>query len=604
MEEYCVHTGNCTGTVKKLRLIFASVFPSNFVPCMSIFPTLRYRYIQKMCMRSDSPTLMNDGNRHIYARNTQNIDSLLFLNEKSVHTSDMKLRMIFNDERSQQKKCRKTTFDLEEQLINEKRKLQDSENRNKILDENLRLIISENIELRSQIELQDEEFRNKMEGSESTLLQKLQEEEQRNKKLKQEVVRSSKERGDLLSRIALQSNESRRFQRQMEMKLLEETQKVKEHEFRFKKLKEDFQCLTEEITLLRSRMKIGNIVNIESQQDIDNSNEALEKINDQTKLQKDQEKPLHDDTSSKVHSPSLDIENVTCPLPNSKFCNDNRRKLENDSSIVNRKSNERERRGILIDMKNNVNFNESSEVMIHTNHGKIRSHAEKMLLLAEKAISQSQNSLCNSTNSSMGTDFRPKNTAFIPSSKCSGRPPLPVKSNKKCDIVISNLDTIEKSSNCSCQLPPSGENGAHADFYLPKFHMECSCDKGNAEPSGDSNLDPYSLRNILRDWQCDFLASIGIVTASALVAVCDQNMNAVARKMRVWRKIKKLRPVKTKSCAVALYIWSRTCAAVIRSFEAQKAKGIVHLRKPDFLNVSVSENRSMSTLGFGSVQFE
>ncbi len=76
----------------------------------------------------------------------------------------------------------------------------------------------------------------------------------------------------------------------------------------------------------------------------------------------------------------------------------------------------------------------------------------------------------------------------------------------------------------------------------------------------------------------------------------------MAKAMRKWRKDKKMPSVKTKSCGVALHIWSTTCKAVVKSVRKQKSKGAKVFSRPDFLEVTNNaDGRTVSTLGCGSI---
>jgi hypothetical protein len=58
--------------------------------------------------------------------------------------------------------------------------------------------------------------------------------------------------------------------------------------------------------------------------------------------------------------------------------------------------------------------------------------------------------------------------------------------------------------------------------------------------------------------------------------------------------------VKTKSCRVALHIWHRTCKSVIQHVRQQQAQGVAQPQRPDFLEITVTDHTTVSTLGGGS----
>lgn len=244
----------------------------------------------------------------------------------------------------------------------------------------------------------------------------------------------------------------------------------------------------------------------------------------------------------------------------------------------------------------------------------IRQHAAKMLLFASEALekSRSSRSVCSSVVStgSNATDLKPdfsrqkqKPPKPIPATiNAPGRPPRPAGSVCESSVHISGMEALKKRAKCNCQSSIFSGNSAHVEFYLPKLGMACTCGKGNTEPSEFDGEDPSSLENILRPWQAQFLKSVGIHNGVDFVHEQSERNDELARKMRRWRKAQNLVSVKTKSCGVALHIWSRTCKAVIRSVRQQKSDGATVVKKPDFLEVaSCSDEKSVSTLGNGTI---
>lgn len=251
-------------------------------------------------------------------------------------------------------------------------------------------------------------------------------------------------------------------------------------------------------------------------------------------------------------------------------------------------------------------------------HEKIRSHAEKMLSWASHAIEKrhtSSQSVCSSMASSVGTEFRPivlnpaplraPQTSGVPT---KGKPPMMpssrLKAQEEPQVVISNLEKVNQAMECTCESNAFSGNAEHVEFYLPKLGVTCSCGK-KKEVDIPVGSDPCALTNILRGWQADFLASNGITDAVEFVHAHKQRSGILAKEMRRWRKMKGMVSVKTKSCSIALHIWSRTCKAIVVAVRAQKANGTEKLRRPDFMDVTIaSDNRTVSTLGLGSVSLE
>jgi chromosome segregation ATPase len=244
---------------------------------------------------------------------------------------------------------------------------------------------------------------------------------------------------------------------------------------------------------------------------------------------------------------------------------------------------------------------------------KIRSHAEQMLSWADQAIEKrrgSTQSVCSSVASSIGTDFRPtpvqpapvrapQTSAALKPGKPPKMPPRP-KPQGEQQIVISNIENMDQIAGCTCETSAFSGNTEHVDFYLPKLGVACSCGK-KKEPELAEGDNPCALEHILRPWQADFLASLGIKEAVDFVHAYNNRGNALAKDMRRWRRVKNLVSVKTKSCSIALHIWSRTCKSVVKAVQVQKANGAERLRRPDFMDVTIaSDSCSVSTLGLKS----
>ena len=112
--------------------------------------------------------------------------------------------------------------------------------------------------------------------------------------------------------------------------------------------------------------------------------------------------------------------------------------------------------------------------------------------------------------------------------------------------------------------------------------MACACGKSKVREEHERRLkangdDPLLLVNILRPWQVEFLESIGVTRAEHLCRAQKRNPDGLAKGMRYWRHEQKLKSIKTKSCAVALHIWARTCIGMLRA-ERQKKQNKQVLR--------------------------
>ncbi|GAX24019.1 hypothetical protein FisN_26Lh089 [Fistulifera solaris] len=176
---------------------------------------------------------------------------------------------------------------------------------------------------------------------------------------------------------------------------------------------------------------------------------------------------------------------------------------------------------------------------------------------------------------------------------------LPSSDDK--EIYIDNMKEMKENDQpCKCGISSVFAKKEYVVFYLPKIGVTCSCGK-RREDQLPPDSDPSALRSILREWQVDFLESTGIQDCVDFLHAVKQRKIQLAREMRVWRKKKGLPSMKTQSCSIAIYIWSRTCRVVLRNLAEQKAKGATKPSRPNFLDISLfSDEASMSTIGLRS----
>ena len=180
--------------------------------------------------------------------------------------------------------------------------------------------------------------------------------------------------------------------------------------------------------------------------------------------------------------------------------------------------------------------------------------------------------------------------------------PLNTKGDDVGDAnVISNMDDVTSLVSSSCHTTGfSVQSTQHTEFFLPNLSSAAPYERDNRNIIDEDDTSIHNLKNILRPWQCEFLSTLGIYTTKDFVAIHkkDQHQGSLAKKMRSWRRQQNLPAVRTRSCAVALLIWARTCKAVDRFILKQVEAGNAIPRRPDFLEVGPSA--SMSSLGFGS----
>jgi len=204
------------------------------------------------------------------------------------------------------------------------------------------------------------------------------------------------------------------------------------------------------------------------------------------------------------------------------------------------------------------------------------------------------------------------------------------------DTIIHNLEYPEYAEEdapimcCNCSASPFSGNDPQSEFYLPKLGLACTCGARavfdiNERTSFSEN--PTALSNILRQWQCDFLSTLGVTAANELLKAHKADANGMSRKMKKWRNARGMSSTRSKECYVALKIWSRTCKVVLRSIRDQKATAEqthhpseecgeegggdvgdaenVIIERPNFLDITFADTHtiaSISTLGqFSSV---
>ncbi|GAX16922.1 hypothetical protein FisN_5Hh299 [Fistulifera solaris] len=156
------------------------------------------------------------------------------------------------------------------------------------------------------------------------------------------------------------------------------------------------------------------------------------------------------------------------------------------------------------------------------------------------------------------------------------------------DIIINRVGSIGDSrfpadGECFCSSGLFAGKDDLIDFFLPLMGTGCTCGKystGLRNPE-----EPTSLENILRPWQVDFLAGFGIYRGDEMVKAHHRSGNALATALRQYQKKKGISSFRTKSCAMALEIWAKTCKAFVRSIRKQLTEGTVELKLPNTLYI-------------------
>ena len=261
----------------------------------------------------------------------------------------------------------------------------------------------------------------------------------------------------------------------------------------------------------------------------------------------------------------------------------------------------------------------------------IRLHAHKMLFWANKAIERkhSQSSNYSSCGSSVAS-FSTSRGNIVPKSHL---PPRDKKSKSKLSKHVDD-DRIDKPTLCSdasndgkndlisetkektmeyqtqqkkctCSKSLFSGNAEHMDFFLPKLGLACHCGAADSDKNRiTGNNDPLSLQNILRPWQVEFLKSQRITTGDKFLRYYKRNSKVLGMALKRWRSGKNMKPVRTKSCFIALYIWARTVKSASKSHQ-QKLEGgkapKMNLMEISFDNDDQSCTESVSPIGSDTV---
>lgn len=156
------------------------------------------------------------------------------------------------------------------------------------------------------------------------------------------------------------------------------------------------------------------------------------------------------------------------------------------------------------------------------------------------------------------------------------------------DIIINRVGSMSDSrfpldGECFCSTGVFAGKDDLIDFFLPLMGTGCTCGKysdGLRNPE-----EPTSLENILRPWQVDFLAGFGVYRGDEMVKAHHRSGSALATALRQYQKKKGISSYRTKSCAMALEIWAKTCKAFVRSIRKQLTEGTVELKLPNTLYI-------------------
>eukprot|EP00977_Amphora_coffeiformis_P005142 scaffold1087_cov154-Amphora_coffeaeformis.AAC.4 len=147
----------------------------------------------------------------------------------------------------------------------------------------------------------------------------------------------------------------------------------------------------------------------------------------------------------------------------------------------------------------------------------------------------------------------------------------------------SSVASATDDGPCQCSSSVFSGNDELIEFFLPQMGMACNC--GKRAMGLQTPEEPTSLENILRPWQVRFLAAFGIHRGDQLVKAHHRSAKAMANALRQYRRKHGMTPFRTKSCGMALQIWSKTCKAYVRSIRKQLTNGTSDLKVPNTLYI-------------------
>lgn len=239
----------------------------------------------------------------------------------------------------------------------------------------------------------------------------------------------------------------------------------------------------------------------------------------------------------------------------------------------------------------------------------IRLHAQKLLFYANKAVSAKV-----SDSFSVASDADKENMSFNTSFQTSVDSHLDTSMNASFRVN----DKVSTSSTkftvgCVCTSSIFSGNAEHVEFFLPRLGTVCTC--GAEEKAKNKFQDPTSLQAFLRTWQVSFLGEIGVFTAKDLIFRQKTDSIEIAKSLKKYRHMKKMKPVRTKSCLIALQIWSKTAQTVLHSnnsdivrrgtkSKAGNSKTPNGCMKPSLLEIDINQNDDVSVMSIEPQLFE
>lgn len=241
----------------------------------------------------------------------------------------------------------------------------------------------------------------------------------------------------------------------------------------------------------------------------------------------------------------------------------------------------------------------SMDTMGTSDSKSIKMHASKVISLARNFLGRKpkKGAVSNVPETdpahSLGTSGKKSMRPPIPRTprrnKLPTRPPRPRSKNEEqtsppsklpldnAEVSNTNPKSSSKDKKKSKSSKKSGgskplsfkETPEDMEFYLPMVNLDGSptnADNRHNNPENDTRKkDPTAIENVLRPWQVEFLESVQITSSSQLVFASKYKSKEIAKAMVKWRTERKMKHMRSKACAVALHIWTRTIEAKIRS---------------------------------------
>lgn len=200
----------------------------------------------------------------------------------------------------------------------------------------------------------------------------------------------------------------------------------------------------------------------------------------------------------------------------------------------------------------------------------IRVHAHKLLLWAGKAVKGHPDDYSlASDKENMGNTLSTGGFQIIKTPDRSRSRRSGVDSSRSISRERSNASpgyskcsaSTQHEKGCSCKksIFSGVEN---SEFFLPKLGLACTC--GAEDRKAKQNEDPTALKSFLRSWQVSYLKSIGVSSAHDLITQYEKRGQEISRAMKHWRNAKRMKPARTKSCLIALEIWTKTAKTRVK----------------------------------------